>query len=321
GIGATGNGEPGESFPTVAEGVRAHLQHLMLYAGMPIDNPVADRTRKVLAWKVLDPWRNRIRGPVRYDQMTAKWSPGDRGYPRDIKAVADRFMSGPCRRADPQPELIAGIRDSSSTTETRTATSTRRSRDVASANTLRPDTRTRSSLGAPLPNPNTNRGGTEGARNVAAKPGQFSILNGGSVTGKSQSVTQLPSSNDARRTTAQTTSRNQDRSGTSPTVGRFASNLFAAIKPPPMNKKSAAPKACRVWTASYGGQRALIIKSLSAGHVNYTVLDVNKGREKREADAYIAAYAKGGETIAEFGNPEKALAKAFKLCPAGSKQS
>lgn len=28
--------------------------------------------------------------------------------------------------------------------------------------------------------------------------------------------------------------------------------------------------------------------------MNYTVLDVNEGTEKREAEAYIAAYAKGG---------------------------
>ena len=50
---------------------------------------------------------------------------------------------------------------------------------------------------------------------------------------------------------------------------------------------------------------------------NYTVLDVNEGSEKREADAYIAAYAKGGEKVGEFANPSQALDKAFELCPDG----
>jgi hypothetical protein len=50
---------------------------------------------------------------------------------------------------------------------------------------------------------------------------------------------------------------------------------------------------------------------------NYTVLDVNDGAEKREADAYIAAYAKGGATVGEFATSTQALEKAFQLCPEG----
>jgi hypothetical protein len=51
--------------------------------------------------------------------------------------------------------------------------------------------------------------------------------------------------------------------------------------------------------------------------VNYTVLDVNDGAEKREADAYISAYAKGGQSIGEFSTQSQALEKAFELCPEG----
>ena len=74
---------------------------------------------------------------------------------------------------------------------------------------------------------------------------------------------------------------------------------------------------CRVWQASYGGQKAIIIRSKSEGFVNYTVLDVNEGAEKREAEAYIQAYAKGGESLAEFSTQILALDKAFDLCPEG----
>jgi len=47
------------------------------------------------------------------------------------------------------------------------------------------------------------------------------------------------------------------------------------------------------------------------------VLDVNEGAEKREADAYINAYAKGGQSVGEFSSQAQALEKAFELCPEG----
>ena len=80
---------------------------------------------------------------------------------------------------------------------------------------------------------------------------------------------------------------------------------------------AAAKPKCRVWTASYGGQKAIIIKAPNDGFVNYTVLDVNEGAEKREAEAYIAAYARGGQAVGEFPNQSSALDKAFELCPEG----
>jgi hypothetical protein len=80
---------------------------------------------------------------------------------------------------------------------------------------------------------------------------------------------------------------------------------------------TAPVQKCRVWTASYGGQKALIIKSLADRVVNYTVLDVNEGAEKREADAFISAYAKEGVIAGEFVSQAQALDKAFELCPEG----
>jgi hypothetical protein len=74
---------------------------------------------------------------------------------------------------------------------------------------------------------------------------------------------------------------------------------------------------CRVWTASYGGQKALIIRSVIDKVVNYTVLDVNEGAEKREADAFISAYAKEGAIAGEYGSQALALDKAFEMCPEG----
>ena len=72
-----------------------------------------------------------------------------------------------------------------------------------------------------------------------------------------------------------------------------------------------------MWQASYGGQKAVIIQAVNDGQTNYTVLDVNEGREQREVAAYIAAYAKDGKSVGEFQTSNKALSKAFELCPEG----
>src|SRR6185312_1211397 len=69
GLGATGHHVPGESFPDVATGVKAHLQHLLLYAGVHLDNPVAERTRKVQEWGVLTEWQKTLKGPGDYAQL------------------------------------------------------------------------------------------------------------------------------------------------------------------------------------------------------------------------------------------------------------
>jgi hypothetical protein len=95
----------------------------------------------------------------------------------------------------------------------------------------------------------------------------------------------------------------------------------ALPEPTAQPQTAAAPSAthqkCRVWTASYGGQKSIIIRSVTDQVVNFTVLDVNAGAETREAEAFIAAYAKNGRVTGEYANQAQALDKAFELCPEG----
>jgi hypothetical protein len=100
-------------------------------------------------------------------------------------------------------------------------------------------------------------------------------------------------------------------------VASVAGAAKDAGKPEAKADAKASNGQCRVWTASYGGNKAIIIKATAEKTVNYTVLDVNEGTEKREADAYISAYAKGGEAVGEFQSQSQALEKAFELCPEG----
>lgn len=100
GIGATGGGEPGEFFKSISDGVRAHLQHIKMYSGERIQNPVAKRTALVQDWML--PWARGFNRPVTYTDLTKKWSPSDRGYSNDIESVAVRFRKIYCKN---QPAL------------------------------------------------------------------------------------------------------------------------------------------------------------------------------------------------------------------------
>lgn len=89
GLGATGQGEPGMSFATLEEGVRAHIQHLKAYATTePLSNPpVASRIGMVK------------RGiATNYHQLTGRWAT-DPYYGKKIDMLLSRIFEG----ASPEP--------------------------------------------------------------------------------------------------------------------------------------------------------------------------------------------------------------------------
>jgi hypothetical protein len=295
GIGATGGGVPGERFPDVATGVKAHLQHVLLYAGERIDDPVADRTRNIQAWGVLTSWQKGLKAPITYSDLARRWAPSNPRYSNSIGSVAKRFYETFCDRPDPQPELVQEARGG-------------RGQSVAVAG---------ASTGA-LSRP-SSRIKLRQARALGDAPrsGLGAAALAESIEGPAEEATSAkpiePSAEDryahgapARPQSARPAAEGQTgRPATAPTA-------MAAT-----TTKGAAPRKCRVWTASYGGQRALIIKATAEPYTNYTVLDVNEGEEKREADAYIAAYAKGGQEVGQFANQTLALERAFQFCPEG----
>ncbi len=276
GLGATGGGVKGERFNSVSDGVRAHLEHVLMYTGTYIENPVAERTRKVQDWKLLVPFQRSIRGPITFTHLGRKWAPSDRGYSDDIKAISDAFMRSFCNAPDPRPEWVALARGS-------------RANDVASK---------QKTTSAPK-------------IEVVNKPKldtteQRSALGAGSLIGLSQSA-KTAREMAASETPTVINAVDDKKQDAGPFKTALAGSQANELKP--------VTGKCRVWTASYGGAKAIIIKAPGNGMTNFTVLDVHAGKEKREADAYIAAYAKGGKTIGEFPSPAAALDKAFELCP------
>ncbi len=85
GIGATGGGVPGDSFPDERTGIRAQIQHLKAYAG-----------RKRLKRSLVDPrfWRVQ-RGSAPYvENLTGKWA-ADPNYDTKIIQILQSLRSQP----------------------------------------------------------------------------------------------------------------------------------------------------------------------------------------------------------------------------------
>jgi hypothetical protein len=308
GLGATGGGEPGDSFKDIATGVRGHLEHLLLYAGDKVDNPVAERTRKVQEWGVLTPWVAKFTRPITFTDLAAKWS--GNSYAKMLDAIADKFTEEFCSKPDPRPELVAEARgqkvaEAKPVEGPSGAELAQRAIDDGKA-----QDQARSSLGL----------------QDAAKPSMpFRVLNGAT-----EAPTQLTETRpietpakpketeakvEAKAKGPATTGAVAAKPATEKAPMRVASAAGAAAKP--MIEPPAAGQKCKVWTASYGGQKAIIIQHMVEKVLNYTVLDVNEGAESREAEAFIAAYAKDGKKVGEFASQSQALDKAFELCPEG----
>lgn len=318
GLGATGGGEKGESFPDVSTGVRAHLEHILMYSGHKVEAPVAERTRKVQEWGVLTSWQKGFKKPITFADIGRKWAPGDRSYGSSIESIAEKFDEEHCKSPDPAPQLVAQAR----------------SQKVAAAEA--PASPPAAAPSSP-PADHDRLNGEELAREAierARRDGdnKRSALGAGSLA---KTATTSRKSKDSARGSVRTPGADQGSPETEPkaetakvdppdkpavtpaSAGSAAKRTTAVAALPKVSVPEAAPGKCRVWTASYGGQKSVIIRAKAEDFTNYTVLDVNEGAETRETDAYIEAYAKDGQKVGDFASQEQALEQAFKLCPEG----
>ena len=104
GIGATGGGVPGDSFPDVSTGVLAQMQHLVAYSGEMVADPVAPRTRLVQDGVVAQ--SKRLGRPVRFADLTRRWA-ADSKYARMITSVADRYKTAHCNGVQVEETPVA----------------------------------------------------------------------------------------------------------------------------------------------------------------------------------------------------------------------
>lgn len=316
GLGATGGGEPGEKFASIEDGVKAHLQHLLMYSGEHVADPVAERTRNVQQWGVLTSWQRGIKRPITFADVAGKWAPGSRGYVGDMRSIASAFYDDHCAKPDPRPEMVQEARAALAVRAPRQAAAAAPSRGVELAREANERARaegdaTRSALGAK---------GILGARKPAATPEPAATEQAAApaVTILNEPSPEAPAAPPAASAPPAAKAPAAKATATPPatTVAAAATAAAAAV---PLAKPSTAaqPAKCRVFTASYGGQKAVIIRAVADGFTNFTVLDVNEGQEGREVEAYVATYAKGGQQVGAFSTSNAALDEAFKLCPEG----
>jgi hypothetical protein len=331
GLGATGHREHGESFKDIETGVLAHLQHVLLYAGHPVPNPVAERTRNIRDWGVLTGWQESLGHPVTYADLTTKWAPGNRSYVAMLRGIEDHFDSAVCHRPDPNPEMVQEARaliekDTGAAKVAAEAppaqlTPGEELAQRALAETKENGTARRSGLGVEPPAAETVAAAVpyKVASVPAAKAPALETKAAPKAAEATVSDTKVATAVSDTKSGATTKAPAAGKAGTRYVLagaGAAATKLktpSSDIALPP-----AANQRCRVWTASYGGQKSLIIRSVADQVVNFTVLDVNDGSEAREAEAFIAAYAKNGIiTGPAYPNQAQALDKAFELCPEG----
>jgi len=331
GLGASGGGAHGERFADISSGVKAHLQHLLMYAGDHIDDPVAERTRKVQEWGVLTKWQQSIRGPMTYTLVARQWAPTSRNYVRDIAAISDDFYSNYCNADDPNPGMIQEARQGSAGAKTQVAAAAPATDATsnAGAEIAKRNIDEERKEGAPLRSLGANMLASSVSGSASSEPlddaPPVTLLNskadsapaGATANTKAATATKSVAKADAKADAKAATKTAQGSDSKSAQKSADVQTAALGSAATQMKTPSAKPSKCKVWTASYGGQRAVIIKATGNGTVNYTVLDVTEANEKREIDAYIAAYAKGGEKLASFPSQTKALSRAFELCPEG----
>ena len=94
GIGTTGGGVPGDSFPDVKTGVLAQIQHLVVYSGETIAAPVAPRTQLKQEHILLK--SRELNRPVRFSDLARRWA-ADPKYGQSIEWAAESFRAEHCR--------------------------------------------------------------------------------------------------------------------------------------------------------------------------------------------------------------------------------
>lgn len=356
GLGATGKGASGERFKDISTGARAHIEHLVMYSGERVENPVAERTRNVQEWGVLTKWQRSLGDSITFSQLAKKWAPGSRRYAADIEAIATRFFEGVCREPDPQPELMAALGDTPArtrkadaaarvdaalkaseqtagarvdplpTVESTAAASKAKPAGAASAAEETLPVKGAAAVAAAVATPPPTSETKEKATATASAPPAVKVINAAPTTdvpvapAAAQSAAEVSAAAQASGKAIEVAALPGTLNSTGETKAAGKSEQKSekkSDKKPDKKEAAAAAGKCRVWTASYGGSKAIIIKAVSDKTTNYTVLDVNEGTEKREAEAYINAYAKGGQPVGEFASQTQALEKAFELCPEG----
>ncbi len=328
GLGTTGGGVPGDSFPNVNTGVLAQIQHLVVYSGEHVKNPVGART-KLKQDDILETMA-RFKGRTTFSDLSRRWA-ADRHYGAAIEWVAGNYRATYCthtagpdvpapmakpvaakrmqRAAATAAEFepvaaLGGPKDGeASTPPVRTIWSRPKTTDAAAETpAMGPASRIVPAAPAPAALEHADKtpdatGATAPADTAVKEPNKPLVV-------PTPVEVKPPPRFTPPRPVLQT-------AADAPKSFAFAASMVAAATAAPAGNE---PR-CRVFSASYGGTETLLVRATAGAEQQYTALTVLEGFEESMLSGYVKAHAPGGTSLGTFDTRDAALAKASELCP------
>ncbi len=351
GLGTTGGGVPGDSFPDVSTGVLAQIQHLVAYSGELLPSPVGPRTR--LKQDDIVSASLRVGRPIRFADLARRWAV-DPKYGRSIEWMADRYREQHCAGRDDASAPLTGagvpVAAVSASGPERSSLGGEPSlvrkpalvraeakTDLVAAKT--PAVRTvwsRSKAGdmpvlpqaGPSPAPRrvaavaagtAVRAGTTLTQPVAsADPPPTSIVPVPAAAFTTIAPNILPQPATAQNAEPMLGARESaDSAGDTGVIAiAAAASPFAAGNV--VAQSQTAHGSCRIVMASYGGTRTVLIRATTGIAVDLVVLAVIPGFEDSMTANFIRTRLPGGVVDGGFADRDAALVRAKAMCPSSS---
>jgi hypothetical protein len=335
GLGTTGDGVPGDSYPDVDTGVLAQIEHLVVYSGEAVADPVGPRTR-LKQDDILQSVAH-LEGRTTFADLSRRWA-SDRHYGAAIEWVAGNYRAAYCAQSAGKTETKsqpAGEKPPVKSPPVETAT------QLASVESQLP-------AAAALGGPETNESDAPPVRTIWSRSGHPEPT--ASAPAKTQPLPRpqkrsvatppaVPEKAPAPPATASAPAQAaapeepivvptpvevtpapkppqpqpllQPASNEEPRAFAFAAAMVAAAA---ANPSAEAAARCRVFAASYGGTKTLLVRTQAGGELQLTALTVLAGFEDAMLAGYVKAHAPGGSSMGSFDSRDAALAKAGELC-------
>jgi len=337
GLGTTGGGVPGDSYPDVSTGVLAQIQHLVVYSGERIDSPVGARTR-LKQDDIIETMASK-KGNTTFADLSRRWA-ADRHYGASIEWVANSYRQMFCKGPDPVEEAeLAPPKTAKRVTPQQFAQTANLGgpKPPASEPASKPPVRTIwSAADGPTagnqPDAQSQSQPDPGKAKLAPLPKRKPAIEAEIASSPvlAEQVIQtgedpVPTEEGAVPTTpepqaaaiepAVSTPPTQTDMAPRPGAFGYAAALGSALPQarPESPQATASTGGCSIATASYGGKKVLLVRTADA--TRFTVLSVLEGFEKSMLDSFLKAHAPGGSSLGEFASKDAALAKARELCP------
>jgi hypothetical protein len=316
GIGATGGGVPGDRYGDVRTGVLAHMQHLVAYSGERVERPVAQRTREYQG-DIIEISR-KLGRPVTFSDLSRRWAV-DRAYGRNIETIAELYRKGACTG---QPTRVtmndAGLRGAIAPPSKLGAGSL--GAGGATAEPVRaersPLVRTVWQRGEPVletvpPVPQ------QAAPRRTAPP---AVAMGADALPAAAASVPVPAPVPVPRAGTE--------SGAAPVamppagIARFAMSAQQGLGQSGIGQTGqTGPTNCRIYSASYGGAAAVLIRHQVGGEMRLTTVVLEEDQRAAMTESFLAAHAPQGEVVGQYASRMAAVSAARELCPAGHRQA